>query len=548
MTATPEEDRVEVRDDELLLGLETARGEGSLESPLAPAPFALPVGILAELLEPRAEPPTPSPLPPRPTLPPLTPPPRSSRRPATLSDRFLQQPAGVTEKYRVERILGRGRLAVNAVVRHGELRQRFLLVHLRPDGPAYLDSLAGFLRGARGALQLTGEHVVRTVDAGRMSSGAPYVALEYPTGSSLKQVQRLAGPLGITDAVDHVLQATIALAEAHALGIHHGRLSAGHLFVTRRGDGSPLIKVLGFGIADALCFETTAEDDDLDLPRDPSSDAFAEPAMCMAPELLRHSREPDALSDVWSMGAVLHELLCGAPVFQATSPAALVAMIAADPPTPVTTLRSEVPAGLESIVLRCLAKDPGARFPSVGELAAALQPFASFDAQHRVERIVKTLVRSSIVPPPSSTSALVHVGSTPSVAPVAAPPAVARDASARLSWAVLTAGAALALGGAAMLGAGVATQRAQASPAARPAPVATAMSPVTAPVVSAVVPSAAASVSAAPARTWQRRPGVKYEWPPKPKASADAASATTAKPSAKLESAQPADALFDDTR
>jgi serine/threonine-protein kinase len=119
---------------------------------------------------------------------------------------------------------------------------------------------------------------------------------------------------------------------------------------------------------------------------------------------------------------VLHELLAGQAVYQAETIPALWASIAADPPTPITSLRSDVPAGLESVILRCLSKDRSARFATVAELAVALKKFASPEAQLAVDRITRTLGRTTHPPPlPGHTAALVHVGPAAHSAPAPAP-------------------------------------------------------------------------------------------------------------------------------
>ncbi len=101
----------------------------------------------------------------------------------------------IAGKYKVERVLGKSRTAVTLQVRHVELGQRYLLVHLHPSVSLQFDAVARFLKGARAALQLQSKHAARTIDAGRLESGIPYVVSEFPAGASLRSVLEVAGVL-----------------------------------------------------------------------------------------------------------------------------------------------------------------------------------------------------------------------------------------------------------------------------------------------------------------------------------------------------------------
>ncbi len=144
---------------------------------------------------------------------------------------------------------------------------------------------------------------------------------------------------------------------------------------------------------------------------------------CLSPEQIRSNPEIDGGADVWALGCILHQMLSGFPAFVATTVPGLLASIVADPATPITAVRSDVPGGLENVILRCLEKNRGARFPSLADLASALRPFASPDAQASVDRITRTLGRAHQLPAGMDRQvAMVHVG--PAVASQAPSPAV----------------------------------------------------------------------------------------------------------------------------
>src|SRR5882672_605361 len=155
-------------------------------------------------------------------------------------------------KYRVERVLGQGGMGVVVAATHLQLGQLFALKFLLPHMCQHGEAVARFAREARAVVQIQSEHVARVTDVGTLESGAPYMVMEYLQGSDLAEVVRSRGPLPIGEAVGFMLQACEAIAEAHALGIVHRDLKPANMFLTRRRDGSPLVKVLDFGISKAL--------------------------------------------------------------------------------------------------------------------------------------------------------------------------------------------------------------------------------------------------------------------------------------------------------
>jgi len=289
-------------------------------------------------------------------------------------------------KYRVERVLGQGGMGVVVAATHLQLNQLFALKFLLPHMCQHGEAVARFAREARAAVQIQSEHVARVTDVGTLESGAPYMVMEYLQGSDLSEVLRARGPLPIAEAVGFLLQACEAIAEAHALGIVHRDLKPANMFLTRRRDGSPLVKVLDFGISKALQETLSGA-----APSVTSTSAIMGSPLYMSPEQVRSSKTVDARSDVWALGVILQELLTGAPSYEAETASALMAMIAADPPTPLRQRRPDAPPQLETTILRCLEKDRARRLPNVAELARAIAPFAAPEARASVERIARVL-------------------------------------------------------------------------------------------------------------------------------------------------------------
>ncbi len=125
---------------------------------------------------------------------------------------------------------------------------KFLLAEALGDAVA----VARFAREARSSVKIKSEHVARTLDVGTLENGTPYIVMEYLDGTDLACWLRQRGPLPFDEAIDFVLQAGEALAEAHALGIVHRDLKPANLFCTRGVDGRPTIKVLDFGISKVI--------------------------------------------------------------------------------------------------------------------------------------------------------------------------------------------------------------------------------------------------------------------------------------------------------
>jgi hypothetical protein len=292
------------------------------------------------------------------------------------SDEHLQAGTILLGKYRVEHVLGTGGMAVVIAATHVHLLDRVAIKVLLPELAAAPEVAMRFLREAQAAVRLKGEHVARVIDVGALASGLPYIVMEHLDGHDLAAEIARRGPLPAGEAVDHVLQVCEAMAEAHGLGIVHRDLKPANCFLTRRPGGSPLVKVLDFGISKAPV------EADHQLTR--THAVMGTPAY-MSPEQLRASRDVDARSDIWSLGVVLHECLTGRRPFDGDTLSAVCLKVAVDPLPP---LPAYVARELAAVVERCLAKEPAARFATVGELAAALAPFAGdrAAAQAVVER------------------------------------------------------------------------------------------------------------------------------------------------------------------
>jgi len=269
-------------------------------------------------------------------------------------------------RYRVGRRLGKGGMGIVVEATHLKLGTHVAIKVLRADR-SDPESVERFLREARAAAQLRGEHICRVHDFGTLDDGSPFMVMELLHGSDLAGVVNRSGPLDPAIASKYILQTCAAIAEAHALGIVHRDLKPSNLYVVDRPDGSASIKVLDFGIA-----KSTAK---RDFALTETTNVMGSPSY-MSPEQLKSSKNVDPRSDIWSLGVVLYELVSGRQPFRGETITELALNISSDPLPP---LPESLPPAFVEVVTRCLQKNPERRFQNVGALATALEPFAKLE-------------------------------------------------------------------------------------------------------------------------------------------------------------------------
>jgi serine/threonine-protein kinase len=306
--------------------------------------------------------------------------------PAPTNDEYLSPwslpGAMIDEKYRVDGVIGRGGVGVVVAATHMAIAQRVAIKMIRDDVPMQHELLDRFHREACAAAMIRSEHVARVMDVGRLPTGRPYIVMEYLEGEDLEQVIA-RGAIPSPFAVDLALQTCEALAEAHRAGIIHRDLKPANLFLTRRTDGAPLIKVLDFGISKIQPL-TAAR-----FGRGVETTAIMGSPGYMAPEQMKSTRNVDARADVWSVGAVLYEMLVGRPAFEGATMLEILNAIATCSPVPASQRQVGVPAELDLVLGRCLTAEPEQRFGDIAQLAVALQPFASPASAGLAERAVQ---------------------------------------------------------------------------------------------------------------------------------------------------------------
>ncbi|MEO8900649.1 MAG: serine/threonine-protein kinase [Polyangiaceae bacterium] len=289
-------------------------------------------------------------------------------------------------KYRIERVLGIGGMGVVVAATHVHLEERVAIKFLLPEALYNGEAVARFIREARAAVRIKSEHVARVSDVGTLDNGSPYMVMEYLEGTDLADLVQKQGAMSVPDAVEALLQACEAIAEAHALHIVHRDLKPANLFMIRRTDGTPSVKVLDFGISKVSGPPGSASD----MGMTKTTAVMGSP-LYMSPEQMASSRDVDQRTDIWALGVILYELLSGRMPFNAETMPQLCAMILQQSPPPLRSICPHVPDGLVQVIARCMEKDRVQRFTTVAELAQALLPFAPRRARASVERISRVI-------------------------------------------------------------------------------------------------------------------------------------------------------------
>ncbi|APR87736.1 Serine/threonine-protein kinase pkn3 [Minicystis rosea] len=284
--------------------------------------------------------------------------------------------AVLLDKYRVVREIGAGGMSLVLSAAHVSLGTKVAIKLLLPTLADLPDSPQRFEREAKAATRIEGEHVAKVLDAGTLpadgpGAGRPYMVMELLEGKDLGRLIKEGRHFSVTEAIDLVVQAADALSRAHEAGVVHRDVKPSNLFLTQRSDGSPLVKVLDFGISKVV---EEAAQESLELTK---TTAVMGSAMYMSPEQMRSTKTVDRRTDVWSLGISLYELLTHTHPWTAETFSELCVKVSLDPPDPLRVHRHDVSEALARAIEIAYARKLEERYQSVGQLVLALAPFAS---------------------------------------------------------------------------------------------------------------------------------------------------------------------------
>jgi len=267
-------------------------------------------------------------------------------------------------QYRLVAQLGSGGMGEVYLAEHRMLKRPCAVKLIRPEQAGDRQVLARFEREVQMTARLSHWNTIEIYDYGRTEEGTFFYVMEYLPGLSLEELLDRHGPLPAERVVHLLRQTCQGLREAHSIGLIHRDIKPGNIFAAQRGGLYDVAKLLDFGLVKRLtAFDST---------RLTAEGSISGTPLFMSPEQARGLDDIDARSDIYSLGAVGYMLLTGRPPFHGKSPVDVIVALSHDDPVPPSKIQPQVPADLEAVILRCLAKSPADRFPNAESLELAL--------------------------------------------------------------------------------------------------------------------------------------------------------------------------------
>jgi serine/threonine-protein kinase len=277
-------------------------------------------------------------------------------------------------KYRVGPLVGSGGMGTVWLGQHEQLGTRLAIKFIRPQFAERPDARRRFEIEARAAASVESRHAVKVYDYGVTDKGLPYIVMEYLEGESLSEALIRRGPMPPDEAAKVIAQASKALAKAHAAAIVHRDLKPDNIFLATNIDGADkelryVVKVVDFGIAKMLDTDPAGKGG-LQGPTQEGS-VIGTPNF-MSPEQLTVGGKPNALTDIWSLGACAFAAFTARIPFEGEVLGDIVLKVCVEPLPLPSKLSEGLPEGIDAWFMRACHREPSKRFQSVEEMSEQL--------------------------------------------------------------------------------------------------------------------------------------------------------------------------------
>jgi eukaryotic-like serine/threonine-protein kinase len=275
----------------------------------------------------------------------------------------------VAGKYRVDRLIGRGGMGAVFQAANLVIGKRVALKFLDHEAARNREACQRFQREAEAAGMAESAHIVQIFDSGATDSGLPFLVMELLTGEDLRARLRRDGRLSVPAALRITSQVLRALLCAHEAGIVHRDLKPDNVFLCARDDDPSFVKIVDFGIskvAHARVADTLTR-----------RGTVLGTAFYMSPEQAQSFADLDGRTDLFSVGAILFEMLAGRPPHEGPTYEAVLIAICTQDAVDVRTHAPEVPAAVAAVVRRALERDREQRFQSAREFLTAVTALES---------------------------------------------------------------------------------------------------------------------------------------------------------------------------
>ena len=276
----------------------------------------------------------------------------------------------IADRYRVERLIGRGGMGTVWAGRHLTLKKMVAVKFIHPKLATSREALRRFDLEAKAAAKLNSRHAVEVFDHGVTPEGQPYIVMEYLEGETLEHAIKTRGPLGLAEVTAIVTQAARALDAAHEANIVHRDLKPDNIFLARDPEAGKLgytVKLVDFGIAKIVHDEAATG-----AAATQAGTVLGTPHY-MSPEALTASAPVSPASDVWSLGACAFAAITGRVPFEGDAIGDVVLKVCAAPLPVPSKVSSRAPRGFDEWFAKACNRNPAQRFGSARELAIALQ-------------------------------------------------------------------------------------------------------------------------------------------------------------------------------